>query len=127
MADPAILTTLASPRRREILRLVWKEELTAGAIHRAMPDVTFGAVSLQLRGLFDACLVELRAEKQNRFYRAKREALGELADVTLIDKNDGFMFGFSKLDVMFGHADATSVHMPYAKFVNASTFIVQSA
>ena len=45
------------------------------------------------------------------------ETLGESADVTLIDKSDGFMFGFSKLDVMFGHADAKSVRMPYEKFV----------
>ena len=45
------------------------------------------------------------------------EALGESADVTLIDKSDSFMFGFSKLDVMFGHADAKSVHMPYEKFL----------
>jgi hypothetical protein len=38
----------------EILRLVWKQELAAGAIHQAMPDVTFGAVSLQLKQLMDA-------------------------------------------------------------------------
>ena len=30
------------------------------------------------------------------------EALGERLDLTLIDKNDAFYFGFSKLDVMFG-------------------------
>jgi hypothetical protein len=42
-----VLAAVASPRRREILRLVWERELAAGAIHAAMPDVTFGAVSLQ--------------------------------------------------------------------------------
>jgi sulfide:quinone oxidoreductase len=31
------------------------------------------------------------------------EALGDGVDVTLIDKSDWFMFGFAKLDVMFGH------------------------
>src|SRR3569832_1070705 len=31
------------------------------------------------------------------------EALGGSVEVTLIDKNASFMFGFSKLDVMFGH------------------------
>jgi len=41
------------------------------------------------------------------------EALGEELDVTLIDKNDGFVFGFSKLDVMFGRATADSVRLPY--------------
>ena len=78
---PAILEAIASPRRREILRLVWDKEQTAGAIHRAMPDVTFGAVSLQLRLLTDAGLVEARAEQRNRLYRARREALGPMAEM----------------------------------------------
>src|SRR5579863_7171358 len=79
--EPAVLDAIASPRRREILRLVWNEEQTAGAIHRAMPDVTFGAVSLQLRSLVEAGLVEARAQQRNRFYRARREALGEVAEI----------------------------------------------
>ena len=79
--EPAVLAAIASPRRREILRLVWREELTAGAIHRAMPDVTFGAVSLQLRSLEEAGLVESRGEKQYRFYRARREALGAVGEM----------------------------------------------
>jgi sulfide:quinone oxidoreductase len=41
------------------------------------------------------------------------EALGEAIDVTLIDKNDGFVFGFSKLDVMFGRSTADSVRLAY--------------
>lgn len=79
--QPAILAALASPRRREILRLVWRDELSAGAIHQAMPDVTFGAVSLQLRRLEEVGLVESRGEKQYRFYRARREALGPVAEM----------------------------------------------
>jgi DNA-binding transcriptional ArsR family regulator len=71
-----MLAAVASPRRREILRLVWDEELAAGAIHRAMPDVTFGAVSLQLRTLMTAGLVESRSEGKYRLYRARRDALG---------------------------------------------------
>jgi DNA-binding transcriptional ArsR family regulator len=74
--EPEVLAAIASPRRREILRLIWNEEQSAGAIHRAMPDVTFGAVSLQLRSLVEAGLVEARAQQRNRFYRARREALG---------------------------------------------------
>ena len=72
------MTLLASPRRSEILRLVWDKELAAGEIHRAMPDVTFGAVSLQLRRLVDAELIEVRSESRNRYYRARKESLGEL-------------------------------------------------
>jgi DNA-binding transcriptional ArsR family regulator len=79
--QPAILAALASPRRCEILRLVWNQELTAGAIHRAMPDITFGAVSLQLRTLLQAGLVEARADQQRRYYRAQRAALGPLGEM----------------------------------------------
>jgi DNA-binding transcriptional ArsR family regulator len=80
-AAPAVLTALASPRRQEILRLVWDRELSAGDIHRAMPDVTFGAISLQLRSLQEAGLLHARAESRFRFYRARREALGEVGDM----------------------------------------------
>ena len=41
------------------------------------------------------------------------EALGENLDLTLIDKNDCFIFGFSKLDVMFGHKGPEAVRLPY--------------
>jgi DNA-binding transcriptional ArsR family regulator len=79
--ESAVLDAIASPRRREILRLVWNEEQTAGAIHRAMPDVTFGAVSLQLGKLLEAGLIEGRAQQRNRFYRARREAFGPVAEI----------------------------------------------
>jgi DNA-binding transcriptional ArsR family regulator len=79
-SGPALLATLASPRRQEILRLVWEHERSAGDIARAMPDVTFGAVSLQLRSLSLAGLVDVRTDRRNRFYRARREAIGPLAD-----------------------------------------------
>ncbi len=41
------------------------------------------------------------------------EQLGEDVDVTLIDKNDSFVFGFSKLDVMFGRTTPEAVRMHY--------------
>jgi DNA-binding transcriptional ArsR family regulator len=78
LTETSALTAIASPRRREILRLVWDREISAGDISRAMPDVTFGAVSLQLRALLEAGLVESRAEKQQRFYRARRQAFGPI-------------------------------------------------
>ena len=71
----SILSTIASPRRREILRLVWDRELKAGEIAEAMPDVTFGAISLQLRVLKEAGFVESRVDAQARYYRARRQAL----------------------------------------------------
>jgi DNA-binding transcriptional ArsR family regulator len=86
--DAAVLAAVASPRRREILRLVWTEELSAGEIHRAMPDVTFGAVSLQLKTLLEAGLVEARAEQRNRIYRARRDALGPIGEMLEHTWND---------------------------------------
>src|SRR5262245_28705355 len=77
-AHPVRLSSLASPRRQEILRLVWDRERSAGDIARAMPDVTFGAVSLQLGSLERASLVEVRVDGRNRFYRARRDTLGAL-------------------------------------------------
>lgn len=74
-----MLMALSSPRRREILRLIWDQERSAGDIRRAMPDVTFGAVSLQLKHLERAGLVETRRDRQFRFYRARRAALGPMA------------------------------------------------
>ena len=44
------------------------------------------------------------------------ETLGDSVDVTLIDKNDAFVFGYSKLDVMFAHAKADAVRLPYRNF-----------
>ena len=79
--EPSLWNAIASPRRREILRLIWNEEQSAGDIHRAMPDVTFGAVSLQLRELTECGLVTTRAEKRNRFYRARREVLAPVAEL----------------------------------------------
>ncbi|ANT52364.1 NAD(P)/FAD-dependent oxidoreductase [Mesorhizobium amorphae] len=45
------------------------------------------------------------------------ETFGADIDVTLIDKSGAFVFGFSKLDVMFGHKTADAVRMPYRNFV----------
>jgi DNA-binding transcriptional ArsR family regulator len=76
-----VLQAVASPRRREILRLVWQRERSAGEIHAAMPDVTFGAVSLQLRTLAESGLVAARTEGRHRFYRAQRDALGPVGAI----------------------------------------------
>jgi len=45
------------------------------------------------------------------------ESIGNDLDLTLIDQNDSFYFGFSKLDVMFGHKAADSVKIPYSSIV----------
>ncbi|MFT3704912.1 MAG: FAD-dependent oxidoreductase [Agriterribacter sp.] len=45
------------------------------------------------------------------------ETLGDKLDLTLIDQNDSFFFGFSKLDVMFGHKQADAVKIAYSSIV----------
>jgi DNA-binding transcriptional ArsR family regulator len=69
---------VAEPRRREILRLVWDQELSAGAI-AARFDVSFSAVSQHLGVLQQAGLVRVRRDGTRRFYLANRPALGDLA------------------------------------------------
>src|SRR6201994_5117166 len=44
------------------------------------------------------------------------EELGDAAEVTLIDKGDAFVFGYSKLDLLFRDAAPESVRLPYAEF-----------
>jgi NADPH-dependent 2,4-dienoyl-CoA reductase/sulfur reductase-like enzyme len=41
------------------------------------------------------------------------EELGDSVEVTLIDKNDAFVFGYSKLDVMFGRTTPAAVRLAY--------------
>jgi len=75
MVDP--LQALSSPRRREILRLVWSSERSAGEIARAF-EVSWPAISQNLRVLKDAGLVKERRSGTSRFYRADRVALRPL-------------------------------------------------
>lgn len=71
---------IAEPRRREILELVWDDEMSAGDIAGRFA-VTFGAVSQHLSVLRRAGLVGVRQEGNRRFYRADKEGLGPLRQV----------------------------------------------
>jgi sulfide:quinone oxidoreductase len=44
------------------------------------------------------------------------DELGEEAGVTLIDSNDAFVFGYAKLDVMFGRTPPEAVRLAYGDF-----------
>lgn len=68
---------VAEPRRREILRLVWDAELSAGAIADRF-DISFGAVSQHLGVLRDAGYVSVRRDGNRRFYSVDKGALGPL-------------------------------------------------
>lgn len=45
------------------------------------------------------------------------EALGDGIEITLIDKSDGFVFGYSKLDMLFGRQSETMIRNSYAAFI----------
>jgi sulfide:quinone oxidoreductase len=53
------------------------------------------------------------------------EALGNSIDLTLIDKNDSFFFGFSKLDVMFGKKTPDSVRLYYKNVIKTGVHFRQ--
>ena len=74
------LQVIAEPRRRQILGLVWNDEMAAGDIAERF-EVTFGAVSQHLAVLRESGYVEVRKEGNRRLYRANKEALGPLRQV----------------------------------------------
>ena len=71
------LKAVASRRRRDILRLVWDRELSSRAIADHF-DVTWPAISQNLRVLELAGLVRTRRQGTSRFYRADRARLRPL-------------------------------------------------
>lgn len=74
------LQVIAEPRRRQILAMVWNEEMSAGEI-AARFDVTFGAVSQHLTVLRDMGFVTVRKEGNRRLYQADKTGLGPLRQV----------------------------------------------
>ena len=57
---------------------------------------------------------------------ALSERLGEDLDLVLIDRAEGFVFGFSKLDVMFGRRHAPEVFHPYGELTKPGVRFVQA-
>ena len=72
-----VLDAISSARRRQILRLVWERELSAGDIAEQF-DVSWPAISQNIAVLRKAGLVTERREANRRFYRADQQALGSL-------------------------------------------------
>ena len=73
----AALRAISEPTRREILRLVWDGERTAGDIASHF-DVTRAAVSQHIKVLREADLVTERRDGTRRMYRAKPERIEEV-------------------------------------------------
>jgi sulfide:quinone oxidoreductase len=55
------------------------------------------------------------------------EALADRLDLTLIDKNDSFVFGYSKLDLMFGRKTPDAVRFAYRNIVKPGVRFRQEA
>lgn len=75
-----VLYALQAPRRREILTLLRRRERSAGEIHRALGELTFGAVSQHLAVLEQAGLVSARREGRSRLYATRSEGLEPLRE-----------------------------------------------
>jgi DNA-binding transcriptional ArsR family regulator len=71
------LQLVAEPRRQEILRLVWNDELPVGELVDRL-SLSYGGVSQHLALLRDAGLVSVRRDGKRRLYRADHERLGPL-------------------------------------------------
>ena len=55
------------------------------------------------------------------------DAVAEKVRVTLIDKSDAFVFGFSKLDVMFGRTTLDAVRLPYRHFAKPGVRLLRES
>jgi sulfide:quinone oxidoreductase len=55
------------------------------------------------------------------------ETLGDQVPVTLIDQSDAFVFGFSKLDVMFGRTTLDAVRLPYRHFTKPGVRLLRES
>jgi sulfide:quinone oxidoreductase len=55
------------------------------------------------------------------------EALADQVEVTLIDESDAFVFGYSKLDVMFGRTVLDAVRLPYSRFAKPGVRLLRES
>src|SRR3954454_14036442 len=77
MSVPTSIQAISNPHRREILRLVWDAEMSSREIASHF-DVTWQAVSHNIRVLREAGLVSERRDGTRRLYRTARDQLGPL-------------------------------------------------
>jgi sulfide:quinone oxidoreductase len=53
------------------------------------------------------------------------DAIGDRLELTLIDKSDSFIFGYSKLDAMFHRVQPDSIRLPYRHVIKPGVRFVQ--
>jgi len=75
-----LLKSLGEPKRCEIVRLIWSEELPAAEIATHFPDVTRSAISQHLGVLRNAGLVVERRDGVRRLYTANQAEMGRIRE-----------------------------------------------
>lgn len=75
-----LLKTLGEPKRSEIVRLIWSEELAAAQIAKHFPDVTRSAISQHLAVLRNAGLVIERRDGVRRLYTTNQAEMVRLRE-----------------------------------------------
>jgi sulfide:quinone oxidoreductase len=55
------------------------------------------------------------------------DAVGDDLDCTLIDKADAFVFGYSKLDLLFGKTSAEAIRIPYSELAKRGVHFRQES
>jgi sulfide:quinone oxidoreductase len=55
------------------------------------------------------------------------DAVGDDLDCTLIDKADAFVFGYSKLDLLFGRTTAEAIRIPYSELAKRGVHFRQES
>ncbi len=73
-----LLKSLGEPRRCEIVRLVWSDELPAAEIANHFPDVTRSAISQHLSVLRRAGVLNERRDGTRRLYSVNQSEVAEL-------------------------------------------------
>ena len=99
--------------REEVVRRI-DRGVGHGAESTAGPPVSYGPAFVAYPGVVATSVLVLGAgfgglELSSRLSKG----LGNDVDVTLIDREDAFVFGFSKLDVMFGRRATEAVRFDY--------------
>lgn len=74
--DP--LQVVAEPRRQEILRLIWRDELPVGELVDRL-ELSYAGVSQHLALLLDVGYVRVRRDGKRRLYQADHARLGPIA------------------------------------------------
>ena len=88
-----------------------------------------GFGGLELTSRLSEEFATLASEPSNMFATLASEPssrVGDRLEIVLVDQAEGFVFGYSKLDVMFGRADASAVIHPYSKMVKPGVRFVNS-